>query len=94
MKITKDILTQELCVQYPELTHRQAKRSLEALLRIAKENLVNGSDLLLSRFGKFVLRDKTARLGRNVHTGEELQISPRRVVTFRASRLLVDKLND
>jgi integration host factor subunit alpha len=59
----------------------QPTDSVEAFLRISKNSLIGGSDLLLSGFGKFNVKDKKARKGRNPRTGEELILDARRVVT-------------
>ena len=54
--------------------------------------LVNGTDVKISGFGTFVLRDKAQRIGRNPKTGVEVPITPRRVLTFRASQGLRHKV--
>jgi integration host factor subunit alpha len=63
----------------------------EALDRIAA-SLVEGEQVKLSRFGNFVTRAKRQRIGRNPKTGEEVPITPRRVVTFRPSQLLRERV--
>jgi integration host factor subunit alpha len=93
MTLTKAELIQQVYDQNKELTKIQATDSVEAFLRISKDSLINGSDLLLSGFGKFNVRDKTARKGRNPRTGEELILDARRVVTFNPSGILKDKVN-
>jgi integration host factor subunit alpha len=93
MKLTKKGLIQQIYKQHEELTMTQATDSVEAFLRISKSCLISGSDLLLSGFGKFNVRDKTARKGRNPQTGEERILDARRVVTFNSSSILRDKVN-
>ena len=66
---------------------------VENFLDIIKETLVQGENLKLSGFGSFNLRDKRARTGRNSQTGGPMTITPRRVLTFRASNVFRDKLN-
>jgi len=93
MKLTKEGLIQQVYKQHEELTKTQATDSVEAFLRISKSCLISGSDLLLSGFGKFNVRDKAARRGRNPQTGEELMLDARRVVTFNSSSILRNKTN-
>jgi integration host factor subunit alpha len=66
---------------------------IETLLEIIKRTLESREDVLVSRFGKFCVKEKHERRGRNPATGEDMTLEPRRVVTFRCSRLLRDKVN-
>jgi integration host factor subunit alpha len=92
-KVTKADLIQQVYKQNAKISKIQATDSVEAFLRISKNSLINGSDLLLSGFGKFNVKDKKARRGRNPQTGEDLILDARRVVTFRPSGILRDKVN-
>ncbi|MGX7925730.1 integration host factor subunit alpha [Tsuneonella sp. HG094] len=65
---------------------------VEAILRHMCEAMSNGENVKISGFGTFVLRDKKERVGRNPKTGVEVPITPRRVMTFRASQLLKDRV--
>ena len=67
---------------------------LEGLLEIIKTTLEGGEDLKIANFGKFEVRQKNARVGRNPQTGEAITIESRQVVTFRAAALLKKCLND
>ena len=67
---------------------------IEILLEQIKSTLDNGQDVLISGFGKFCVKDKKARRGRNPATGDDMMLSQRRVVTFRCSHLLREKIND
>jgi integration host factor subunit alpha len=58
------------------------------MLEMMQDALVEGETVKLSRFGNFNVRDKRQRIGRNPKTGEEVPITPRRVVTFRPSQML------
>jgi integration host factor subunit alpha len=58
-----------------------------------KRALENGEDVLISGFGKFCVKEKKERKGRNPATGDNLMLKPRKVVTFRCSRKLRDKLS-
>ena len=74
---------------------RQASETIETLLETIKSTLESGEDVLISRFGKFCVKDKRNRRGRNPQTGEDLMLDRRRVVTFRCSgglRKKVDRL--
>ena len=93
MTLTKADLIQQVFNQHEGLTKILATDSVEAFLRISKNSLINGSDLLLSGFGKFNVKDKKSRRGRNPQTGETLMLDARRVVTFNSSGILRDKVN-
>ena len=66
---------------------------VEQVLGKIGDALVDGRNVKISSFGTFVLRQKGQRLGRNPKTGEEVPIEPRRVLTFRASQLMRDRIN-
>ena len=66
---------------------------VETLLEVIKKALESGEDVLISGFGKFCVKEKRERRGRNPATGEDFRIAPRKVVTFRCSRMLRDKIN-
>jgi len=65
----------------------------ESLLELIKSSLASGDDVLVSGFGKFCVKEKRERKGRNPATGEDLMLKPRRVVTFKCSGKLRDKVN-
>ena len=65
---------------------------VEAILRHMCQAMSKGENVKISGFGTFVLRDKKERLGRNPKTGVEVPITPRRVMTFRASQLLKERV--
>lgn len=93
MTITKADLVQQVFKNHDNLTKLQATDVVEAFLRLSKNTLIKGSDLLLSGFGKFKVKDKNPRRGRNPQTGDELMLSARRVVTFQPSGILRRKVN-
>ena len=66
---------------------------LEILLELMKNALEKGEDVLISGFGKFCVKEKKQRRGRNPATGNDMLLDQRRVVTFRCSHLLRDKIN-
>ena len=75
--------------------HRpQATQLIETLLEIIKSKLASGEDVLISGFGKFCVKEKRERRGRNPATGEHMMLEARRVVTFKCSGQLRDKINE
>ena len=74
------------------LSRAESLAMVEAILAHMCEALANGENVKISGFGTFLLRDKTERVGRNPKTGEEVPITPRRVLTFRASQLLKERI--
>ncbi|NMB74589.1 MAG: integration host factor subunit alpha [Myxococcales bacterium] len=71
----------------------QASEIVETVFETMKETLERGEKLKISGFGNFVPRDKKTRIGRNPKTGEAIEISARRVVTFKASPVLKARMN-
>lgn len=74
------------------LSKKESGQIVESVLDIIRQTLTQGEDVKLSGFGHFIVREKHARRGRNPKTGDEITISSRRVVTFRASHLLKQKI--
>jgi integration host factor subunit alpha len=92
MALTKEKITESIYNQVG-LSKTQSRRVVESLLDIMKHTLERGEDLLLSGFGKFLVKDKAARRGRNPQTKEDLRLKARRVVVFRTSGVLRKKIN-
>ena len=80
----------EALAKRANLPRAEASRLLTLLLAHIQDALVDGETVKLSRFGNFTVRAKRQRVGRNPKTGEEVPITPRRVVTFRPSQMLRD----
>jgi len=93
MTLTKADLVQQVYKTHPSMTKAQATNAVEAFLSISKSALISGNDLLLSGFGKFNVKNKKSRRGRNPQTGDELTLESRRVVTFKPSGILRAKIN-
>lgn len=74
------------------LSKREAQEIVEILFDIMKQTFVEGESVKISGFGTFNVRQKMARRGRNPKTGDDLEITPRRVITFRASNKLKAQL--
>jgi len=94
MTLTKANLVDILSTSKTDLNKNQARDAVETLLELIKPNLENGDNVLLSGFGKFSVKDKQSRKGRNPKTGEEMILDPRRVVTFKASGKLKEVVNN
>ena len=76
------------------LSRADSSTLVEQILRHMCEALSRGDNVKISGFGTFVLRDKGERVGRNPKTGIEVPIAPRRVLTFRASQMMRDRIVD
>ena len=91
MALTKqDIVTKVNEMGFPK---KQSVEIIESLLEIIKQQLENGEDVLISGFGKFCVKEKNKRRGRNPATGSDLILSERKVVTFKCSGKLRNKIN-
>ena len=75
------------------LSKAQSRSLVEKLFHIMKQTLETGEDLLISGFGKFVVKQKAARRGRNPQTAEELELRSRRVIVFKTSGVLRKRIN-
>nr|WP_242148297.1 integration host factor subunit alpha [Sphingomonas sp. GC_Shp_3] len=76
------------------LSRADSSKLVEQILEHMCEALSQGANVKISGFGTFVLRDKGERVGRNPKTGVEVPIAPRRVLTFRASQMMRDRIVD
>ena len=74
------------------LSRAESLAMVESILNHMSDALGKGENVKISGFGSFVLRDKNERIGRNPKTGIEVPITPRRVMTFRASQLLKERI--
>lgn len=74
------------------LSHTESLNLIDSVLRTVSAALRQGENVKIPGFGTFVLRDKAERMGRNPKTGLEVPITPRRVLTFRASQLLKERI--
>ena len=92
MTLTKAHIVEALAEQndYPK---KQSFDTIETLLEIIKRTLVSSEPIMISGFGKFCVKEKKQRRGRNPATGEDMMLEPRKVVTFRCSKQLRDKVN-
>jgi len=74
-------------------TRRKSVETIETLLELIKSTLESGEDVLISGFGRFCVKQKAERRGRNPATGKDMMLAPRKVVTFKWSGMLKNKLN-
>ena len=75
------------------LSRNESATLVDSVFSEILSSLINGDDVKISSFGTFIVRQKKERIGRNPKTGEEVPISARSVVTFRASNVLKSKVN-
>ena len=91
--LTRAALQKAVCGCGPSLSRAAARKMLDAFFEEVTEALVRGEPVKLRSFGSFKLRSKRERVGRNPKTGAEATISPRKVLTFKASSMLVARIN-
>jgi integration host factor subunit alpha len=93
MALTKDKLVIRLQTQLG-LTKPESRQMVERLFGLMKDTLTDGEDLLVSGFGKFSVRKKNERRGRNPQTRESLILPARKVLVFKASGVLRERINE
>lgn len=76
------------------LSRQECSELVESVLETIAERLERGESVKISSFGTFQTRDKNERVGRNPKTGEEVAITPRRVLTFKASHVMKERINE
>ena len=91
MTLTKADLIEKISLN--GLSRKQSIEVIEALLETMKETLELGEDVMISGFGKFCVKQKSKRRGRNPATGQDLILRQRQVVTFKCSGKLRNKIN-
>jgi len=92
MTLTKADIIDTMYNQF-NISKTKSTQVVESLLEIIKKTLENGEDVLISGFGRFCVKGKMKRRGRNPQTGNDLMLGERRVVTFKCSGRLKNKLN-
>jgi integration host factor subunit alpha len=92
MSLTKTEIVEDLLKI--GFNRKKSIQVLENLLEIMKNSLANGEDVLVSGFGKFCIKEKRERRGRNPATGDDLILDKRKVVTFNCSSVLREKFNN
>ena len=91
MTLTKSDIVEDLNNKIG-LNKREAKELVDSVFETIKQTLINGEEVKVSGFGNFQLKDKHARPGRNPRTGEDVEITARRVVTFKSGQKLKEKV--
>jgi integration host factor subunit alpha len=92
MAMTKIDIIQNVCDRLG-FSKKDSARIVESVFDIMKDELAKGDKVKISGFGKFIVKDKNSRRGRNPQTGAEIEISARRVLTFKSSQVLKKALN-
>ena len=92
MTLTKDRIIESI-YRNTDFMKSEAAQTFQSLLEIMKQSLESGEDVLISGFGKFCVKEKKERKGRNPQTGNDLMLHKRRVITFKCSGNLREKLN-
>ena len=92
MALTKIEMISKLCEEM-KLDRKKAMESVEKMIEIIKSTLASGDEVLVSGFGKFSVNQKNARKGRNPATSDDLMLPARKVVVFKYSGKLRDRMN-
>ncbi len=92
MALTKVDIVEEISIRNG-FTRKKSAETVETLLEIIKRTLGSGDDVLISGFGKFCVQEKKERKGRNPATGEDMMLESRKIVTFRCSGKLRERIN-
>src|SRR5208337_2546459 len=92
MTLTKAQIVEALFAQNI-FTKKESAQIIDTLFELIKQSLQNGEDVLISGFGKFSVKEKYERNGRNPKTGESMMLPPRKVVTFKCSSVLRTAIN-
>ncbi|MFC1798346.1 integration host factor subunit alpha [Thermodesulfobacteriota bacterium] len=93
MALTKAQIIESIISQNG-ITRKRSAEIVETLLELVKKSLANGEDVLISGFGKFSVKEKDERKGRNPATDESMMIEQRKVVTFKSSHKLRERVNN
>jgi integration host factor subunit alpha len=93
MTLTKAQIIEEV-MKRNGFTRKKSIETVETLLELIKRSLESGEDALISGFGKFCVKEKKERKGRNPATGESMMLEPRKVVTFKCSQKLRNRVNE
>ena len=92
MILTKAQIVDSICNRL-DISKARSIEVVESLFEIIKKSMADGEDVLITGFGKFCVKDKGQRRGRNPQTGEDLMLGSRRVVSFECSGILRERIN-
>ena len=90
--MTRAMLSESMKDSFPQLSSRESVDVVNTIISVLHDTLASGENIKISGFGRFSLKDKKARIGRNPQTGEAIEISARRVLGFKASDSLKGEL--
>ena len=93
MTLVKNNIVEKIYLQ-TGFPRKKVSKIIDTLFDLIKRDLVSGEDVLISGFGKFCVKDKKVRKGRNPSTGDELYLDARRVITFKCSEKLRGRVNE
>ena len=93
MALIKSQIIEEISIRNG-FSRKKSTETVETLLEIIKSTLASGEDVLISGFGKFNVKEKKERRGRNPATGEAMMLDPRKIVTFKCSQKLREQINE
>ena len=92
MTLTKALIIESISKE-TGFSKNKSTEIIETVLETIKRSAESGEDILISGFGKFSVKNKSGRRGRNPATGENMMLSPRRIITFKCSGILRAKIN-
>jgi len=92
--VTKAYLSEQIWKKHGSLSKREAKRAIETVFDTIRNRLQTGESIQIKGFGSFLVRQKGTRIGQNLQTGGTVEISARKVVTFKASRNLKKQVRE
>ncbi|MES2613941.1 MAG: integration host factor subunit alpha [Bdellovibrionota bacterium] len=93
MTLTKDRII-EIMKNKSQISSQDAKQLVETVIESIKNKLEEGEEVKISGFGKWIVREKKSRPGRNPHTGQKIEITARKVVTFHPSEKFREEINN
>lgn len=76
------------------MNKKESAKIAESLFDIIKEELISGNDVMISGFGRWAVRSKKSRTGRNPQTGAPLTIEPKKIIKFKSSNILKEEINN
>ena len=92
MKLTKNDLIENLIIQH-NFSKKESSKIIKTIIETIKSTLESGEHILISHFGKFCVNNKRKRKGRNPSTGADMMLNARRIVKFKCSKVLKEKIN-
>jgi nucleoid DNA-binding protein len=92
--MTKEEISRAIWNELPNHTLKKARQAYDTTFNLIRDRLAKGEDIELRGLGNFKIREKNERMGRNPKTGVKAVIKPRKVVTFKPSKILKDRVNN